>query len=230
MSIYQILDKCFLHLACYVYISGRKEQTLIAVPLMAKGVKTMEKEFEEKYRTLFRRYYSGLSFYAARLVGEDDAEDIVQDVFLDIWKRKDDIELGEQAQSLLYRSVYTRAINLINHRTIVNNYNTEEAELMKKKTEYYQPDQSDVIKRIENRELRVEIHQAINELPDKCKEVFKLSYLYNMKNKEIADALNISLRTVEAHMYKALRILRGRLSHLHEIFILILLAFKGFFG
>lgn len=44
----------------------------------------MENEFEEKYRTLFRRYYAGLSFYAARLVGEDDAEDIVQDVFLEI--------------------------------------------------------------------------------------------------------------------------------------------------
>ena len=44
---------------------------------------------------------------------------------------------------------------------------------------------------------------AINELPDKCKEVFKLSYLHDMKNKEIADTLGISLRTVEAHMYKA---------------------------
>lgn len=59
----------------------------------------MENEFEEKYRTLFRRYYAGLSFYAARLVGEDDAEDIVQDVFLEIWKRKDTVELGGQIQS-----------------------------------------------------------------------------------------------------------------------------------
>ena len=56
----------------------------------------------------------------------------------------------------------------------------------------------------------------INELPDKCKEVFKLSYLHEMKNKEIADVLGISLRTVEAHMYKALKFffLRERLSHL----------------
>ena len=79
-------------------------------------------------------------------------------------------------------------------------------------------------------ELRVEIHQAINSLPDKCKEVFKLSYLYGMKNKEIADALNISLRTVEAHMYKALKILRERLSHLHEFIIFIILTTKVFFG
>ena len=93
----------------------------------------MENEFEEKYRTLFRRYYAGLSFYAARLVGEDDAEDIVQDVFLEIWKRKDTVELGGQIQSFLYRSVYTRAINVLNHKAVVENYTAEEAELMKKK-------------------------------------------------------------------------------------------------
>lgn len=203
----------------------------MAVDCCGKGLNgTMEKEFEEKYRTLFRRHYAGLSFYAARLVGEDDAEDIVQDVFMEIWRRKDDIELGEQIQSFLYRSVYTRAINLLNHRAIVENHNAEEAELMRKKLEYYQPEQSEAIRRIENHELRVEIHQAINSLPDKCKEVFKLSYLYGMKNKEIADALNISLRTVEAHMYKALKILRERLSHLHEFIVFIILTTKVFFG
>lgn len=73
---------------------------------------------------------------------------------------------------------------------------------------------AEVIKKIENQELRQEIFGAINELPDKCKEVFKLSYLHDMKNKEIADTLGISLRTVEAHMYKALKFLRERLSHL----------------
>ena len=184
--------------------------------------------FEEDYRMLFRRYYAGLSFYASRLVGEDDAEDIVQDVFMEIWKRKDDIELGEQAQSLLYRSVYARAINLINHRAVVEKYNAEEAELLKKKMEYYEPDRSEVLKRIENRELRVEIYKAINALPDKCREVFKLSYLYDMKNKEIADALNISARTVEAHMYKALKILRGALAHLRGMLLLLLFFLQGF--
>ena len=75
-------------------------------------------------------------------------------------------------------------------------------------------DHAEVIKKIENQELRQEIFGAINELPDKCKEVFKLSYLHDMKNKEIADTLGISFRTVEAHMYKALKFLRERLSHL----------------
>lgn len=86
-----------------------------------------------------------------------------------------------------------------------------------------------MIRRIENRELRQEIFQAINGLPEKCREVFKLSYLYDMKNKDIADTLSISLRTVEAHMYKALKILRERLSHLHG-YLLLLVFFSNIFS
>ena len=132
----------------------------------------MDENFDLTYKALFRRYYPSLIFYATRLVGEEEAEDVVQDVFVELWKRKDSIEIGEQIQAFLYRAVYTR---------------------------------------------------AINELPDKCKEVFKLSYLHDMKNKEIADVLGVSLRTVEAHMYKALKFLRNRLGHLWFILLLFLL-------
>ena len=174
----------------------------------------MAEEFEKTYKDLFRRYYGGLLFYAARLVGEDDAEDIVQDVFVEVWRRKDSVEVGEQIQAFLYRSVYTKAINLLKHRAVADNYNAEEVEFYQKKLDYYQPGHTDVISRIENQELRAELHCAINELPDKCQEVFKLSYLHDMKNKDIADVMGISLRTVEAHMYKALKFLRERLKGL----------------
>ena len=96
-------------------------------------------------------------------------------------------------------------------------------EINQRRAELYQPDNNEVIRRIEDRELRKEIYDAINELPDKCKEVFKLSYLHDMKNKEIADILGVSLRTVEAHMYKALKFLRNRLGHLWFILLLFLL-------
>ena len=87
-------------------------------------------------------------------------------------------------------------------------------EIYERKLQYYQPDHAEVIRKIEDQELRQEIYGAINELPDKCREVFKLSYLHEMKNKDIAETLGISLRTVEAHMYKALKFLRERLRHL----------------
>jgi len=183
----------------------------------------MNKNFDLTYKGLFRKYYPSLIFYAARLVGGEEAEDVVQDVFVELWNRKNDIEIGEQIQAFLYRAVYTRALNVLKHRNVEDNYCAAIEEINKKRAEYYQPDNNEVIRRIEDMELRHQILDAINELPDKCKEVFKLSYLHEMKNKEIADVLGVSLRTVEAHMYKALKYLRNRLEHLLTILLLLFL-------
>ncbi|MBP8790520.1 MAG: sigma-70 family RNA polymerase sigma factor, partial [Breznakibacter sp.] len=76
---------------------------------------------------------------------------------------------------------------------------------------YFGSEQRDGLRLMVLNEDRVEIEKAIDELPEKCREVFKLSYLYGLKNKDIADALQLSLRTVEAHIYKALKFLRERL-------------------
>lgn len=181
----------------------------------------MNEKFDATYQTLFHKYYPCLIFYATRLVGEEDAEDVVQDVFLELWRRQESIEIGDQIQAFLYRAVYTRALNVLKHRNVESGYCAAMEEINQRRAEFYQPDNNEVIRRIEDRELRKEIHDAINELPDKCKEVFKLSYLHDMKNKEIADALGVSLRTVEAHMYKALKFLRNRLNPL----LIILFSF-----
>lgn len=184
----------------------------------------MNEGFEQAYRQLFRKHYTGLLFYATRLVGEDEAEDVVQDVFVELWKRQETVEVGEQIQAFLYRAVYTRALNVLKHREIVGEYETAAMEIHKQRVEFYQPDNNEVIQRIEDKELRRELSEAIRALPDKCRTVFVLSYLHDMKNKEIADALGISLRTVEAHIYKALRFLRDRLGGLH---LLLALFFLG---
>ena len=181
----------------------------------------MTDEFEHIFQCLFRQYYSGLLFYATRIVGEDDAEDVVQDVFFDLWKRQEKIQVGEAIQAFLYRSVYTKSLNILKHREVADNYTETEVEFYKKRLDYYQPDNADVIRRIESLELRKEIDHAIDGLPEKCREVFKLSYLHDMKNKDIADVLGLSLRTVEAHMYKALKILRDKLSYLRLLILLL---------
>ena len=115
-------------------------------------------------------------------------------------------------------------LNVLKHRDIKNTYEAVVTEINQKRIEFYQPDSNDVVKRIEDRELRKELSEAINELPDKCKTVFRLSYLHDMKNKEIADTMGVSLRTVEAHMYKALKFLRERLGYLNFMLVLFLLG------
>ena len=175
----------------------------------------MNESFDLTYKLLFRKYYTNLLFYATRIVGEEEAEDVVQDVFVELWRRQESMTVGDQIQAFLYRAVYTRALNVLKHRDVKNSYEAVILDIHQKRIEFYQPDSNDVVKRIEDRELRKELSDAINELPDKCKMVFKLSYMHDMKNKEIAEAMEISLRTVEAHMYKALKLLRDRLGYLN---------------
>ena len=174
------------------------------------------------YNELFRKYYPGLLFYATRFLPESEAEDVVQDTFLELWKRKDTVEIGEQIQAFLYRITYTKCLNAIKHKQVENEYSAAATELYQKKIEFYDPGQNETIQRMENKELQAEVYKAINELPDKCREVFKLSYLHNMKNKDIAEVLDISMRTVEAHMYKALKYLRVRLKYLLLLVFLFL--------
>ena len=151
----------------------------------------MDDTFDITYKALFRRYYPNLMFYATRLVGDEEAEDVVQDVFVELWKRRDSMVIGDQIQAFLYRAVYTRALNVLKHRSIEDGYCAAVEEINQKRAEFYQPDNNEVIRRIDE-----------------------------MKNKEIADVMGVSLRTVEAHMYKALKFLRNRLGHLWFLFLL----------
>lgn len=171
-----------------------------------------ETEIEQRYRALFCRYYTPLLFYATRLVGEIEAEDVVQEVFVELWHRRREVEMGEGIQAFLYKAVYTRAINMLKHREVADAYARTMQEISLLRAAFYLREENEVIKRIENEELRKVLAEAINELPEKCKVVFKLSYLHRMKNREIAEVMNISQRTVEAHIYKALRLLRDRLG------------------
>ena len=66
----------------------------------------MNENFDVTYKALFRKYYPSLIFYATRLVGEEEAEDVVQDVFVELWRRKDSIEIGDQIQAFLPCRLY----------------------------------------------------------------------------------------------------------------------------
>ena len=118
----------------------------------------MKEDFNITYKALFRKYYPNLIFYATRLVGEEEAEDVVQDVFVELWKRKDSMEIGDQIQAFLYRAVYTRSLNVLKHRNIESGYMAIVEEINQKRVEFYQPDNNEVIRRIEDRELKKEIH------------------------------------------------------------------------
>ena len=90
---------------------------------------------------------------------------------------------------------------------------------------YYDPDSNPVDMNLENQELREKIDAAIDELPDKRRQIFKMSYLHGMSNKEIAQIMDISVRTVEAQLYKALKFLRHRLENLMLLLLMLIFVY-----
>lgn len=182
---------------------------------------------EDKYTLFFRKNYPSLVFYAARFLDREEAEDVVQDAFTDLWQRREAIDAGGRLLSFMYRSVYTKALNKLKHTAVTNNYGFHQMEVFRKKMDYFSPDNNDVMKTIVAQDIGQKMEEVIGQLPDKCREVFVLSYIHGLRNKAIAEALAISVKTVEAHMNKALRVLREKLSYLFGSVLSMVLVFSG---
>ncbi len=175
--------------------------------LMTNNKKTFDRLFKNTYPKLF--------FYARGIVGDDyDAEDVVEEVFCELWQRMDDIEIGAHIEGFLYRAVYTRAINLLKRRGASAARTALLDEINTRRMETLASDAGDPHGMLENEDLRKTLEAAIGALPAKCAQVFRMSYIEGMKNDEIARSFGISVRTVEAHMYHALRCLRENLGKL----------------
>lgn len=175
-----------------------------------------------EFRLLFRKLYPSLVVYATKMLGDADVEDVVQDSFMELWRRKDTLEEEAHIKSFLFKTVYTRSLNVIKHRHVVNQYAQGYIDLEMRKMAYYEPGKEFVDIDIKNSELKQQIDAAIEALPEKCRQVFMMSYLHDISSKEIAQIMGISVRTVDVHLYKALKILRARLSN---VGLLILLNF-----
>lgn len=180
----------------------------------------MKEDQEQLFKSLFDQYYPPLTVYVRGLVGDSDAEDIVEDVFEELWNYRNRIEVGEKIGSFLYRSALSHSLNFLRHQ----NLSRRHLELIKKINvqAIAVDEQTEAMERMEYDELSRRVMEAISELPEKCREAFKLRYIYGMKTKEVSDALDISPRTVEAHLYKALKLLRKQFFV--ALLILVLLS------
>lgn len=165
------------------------------------------------FDSIFRRTYSRLYFYALSLLSdESDADDVVEEVFAGLWRRMDEIDLEDNIEGFLYRAVYTRSVNVLKRRNVDAGRLAAIEDINNMRMEYYSGINDDPLHSMENAELRRKIEDTINMLPEKCRQVFRMSYLNGMRNNDIAEELQLSVRTVEAHMYRALRFLRERLG------------------
>ena len=169
---------------------------------------------DDNFSAVFKKYYNGLLVYAIRYVGDYAvAEDIIQDVFIQLWKRFEELSRIEYLRSYLFASVHNGVCNFLKHRRIKDNYACSCISARDKLEQYYQQQIQDKCESLLAKELEDQIAEIIQTLPDACKKVFILSRKKHLKNMEIAEILEIDIKTVEKHITKALLTLRKGLKN-----------------
>lgn len=158
----------------------------------------------EDIEYLFREYYQPLCVHACRIVNDQAAaEDIVQDVFMKVWNKREQINISTSVKSYLYKSTTNTALN----------YLERNKQLTKSEFPEHEPSRlSGPEDQVTASQLKHRIDQAISTLPPKCKAIFILSRHEGLKYKQIAEHLDISVKTVENQMSIALERIREHIK------------------
>ena len=160
---------------------------------------------EEAFDTIFRAWYAPLVRIAEGVVRDRAlAEEVVQDVLLEVWRRREQLGNEESPRAYLIRAARNRALNHVRHVRVQQ----KSAPYVSTRVE----DAPEGPSRIVEAELDAAVKDAVARLPPRCREVFELSRVHGLSYAEIARSLEISVKTVEAQMGKALRTLRERLA------------------
>lgn len=158
------------------------------------------------YTVIFDRFYGLLFIHACKLLrNEDEAKDVVQELFEVLWTRREGLSFEQSLSAYLYASIRNRIINRISHYEVEHKYINSLRGFIDRDTYF-----ADY--RVREHEMRKMIEEEISALPPKMREIFELSRRDYFSHKEIAEKLQISEHTVRTHVKKALRILKPKLG------------------
>lgn len=173
------------------------------------------------FEELFRNNYSKLCYFALQFLGDEDAvKDIVQDVFITYWNKREEILANESAISgFLYTAVKNACLNNLRRQKLENGFlNQQEPEPVEEPV---------VLNLMIRSEVLGELHKVIATLPDGCQKIFRMGYLEGLKNPQIAEELGISINTVKTQKKRGMELLKLRLNP--NYFSLLLTIFIGLF-
>lgn len=207
-----------------IILSSKKHLPLVFLTsLTLTTEKTIQSECINRtdFEALFNVHYSRLCAYAYNFLKEQEgSEEVTQEVFFKLWINRHNIRIESSMESYLYRAVRNASLNLIKHISIREKYK----EYNQQEIEYSEHLESDPVNASE---LELKIRNSIDRLPEQRRKIFILSRYEQLKYKEIAAKLGISVKTVENQMGKALQFLRKELA---EYLPLLALFFHHFFN
>lgn len=166
---------------------------------------------DEVFTELYNRYWERMVTLAyCKLRSAEDAQDVVQDVFLDLWNRRSGLSVRHNFHTYIAAAVKYRLLTLLARQ---GRQKTGQDKLRLKKEDHCTEEW------LSYQQLREELEKTVQALPEKCRLVFRLSRDAGLSEKEITHHLNISTKTVEAHLSKALRVLRTSLKVFLSFFL-----------
>lgn len=166
----------------------------------------------DAFNSMFRYYYPRMMAYVTALVEEEVAEDIVQDVFLYVWENRTKLYTGNGFHSYLFQAAYTRCLDYFKKKTSVEKHHSFVYDAYMDEYDHLLNTGGTVIDELSTKEFYKRLYELLEQLPAQRREVFILTYIKGMKAKEVAEAANIPQRTVESHIYLALKFLKGHMS------------------
>lgn len=177
----------------------------------------LAKQDEGAFERVFKAHFKGLHAYAHTITrNEEAAEGIVQQVFLNLWEKAGALQIKSSVAAYLYRSVYNHSLNYLKHQKVRASY-------LQYASTYNQTGRENTSRKVLLTDLENQLQKALMQLPEQCRTIFQMSRFEDLKNYEIAQRLGISVKTVEAQMTKALKILRVELVDFLPVLLITLL-------
>ncbi|MDD7885088.1 RNA polymerase sigma-70 factor [Flavivirga sp. 57AJ16] len=174
---------------------------------------------EGAFNTLYDLYWESLFIYAHNLLKDRVlAEDILQDIFINIWTKRGDINVKTTLKGYLYTSVMYKVYDQF--RKNKQSFKEELLDNFNQRIQTSNPESKLIYQ-----ELLEHINRTVETFPDKIKEVFILSRQEQLTHKEIAEKLGISTKTVEAHITKALKLLKASISNIAGMELIIFISY-----
>lgn len=184
----------------------------------------MQKNNKSDFSRVYSIYFPKLVRFAREFVlSTEDAENIIQDIFIYLWEHQELLDTLTNLNAFLFTLVKNKCIDQLRHRKLLERKREEFKTVLDKEIQLklYALQQFDE-NALSNEDIEIILNNAINSLPEKCREVFILSRMEGLKNREIAERLNISAKIVENQMTTAIRKLRVELKDYLPLFIFII--------
>lgn len=159
---------------------------------------------EAAFDALFRTWYDALVRLAERLLRDSEAaEEVVQDVMLEFWRRRESLAVHTSVQAYLFQSTRNRSLNRLRHERVERREEFDADSL---------PARGGADVAALEGEIGAALSRAIETLPPRCRRVFELNRLHGLRYAEVADVLGVTVKAVEAQMGRALRTLRAEMA------------------